>query len=129
MVNGHKSRLGGVGRPGGEAVVAAVAVPIPAFLIGSSRVGAEEDSAILQARIELLKNSRKVLAWDVEESGVGEDTVELLVCNLEFEKILMEDLTARVGSGHAAEVLAAIESCRMVSTGSKIGQIASRSAA
>jgi len=110
-------------------VVAAIAIPIPAFLIGSSRVGTEEDSAILQARIELLEDSRKVLARDVEESGVGEDAVELLVCNLEFEKILMEDLAARVGSGHSAEVLAAIESGRMVSAGSKICQIASRSAA
>ena len=107
---------------------ASVAVAIPPFLIRSSRIGTEEDTAWLQAGIKLGEHSRQVCAGDVKQGRVRKNAVEERFWQLHTQKVLVPDRALRMRSRHCTEFLATVQTNRVVASVSKVGKVAPRPA-
>src|SRR5581483_1242590 len=94
---------GHISPPAFEIVKSAVALALPSFFVVAARIGAEQDSARLQRRMQLFEHARQLGARHVKERRVGEDAVEFLPRQIEPQKILFPHLAAAVGARHFRE--------------------------
>src|SRR5690606_9733712 len=115
--------------PAFQVVVAAVARAVPAFLILTTRVGAEQHAAGLECRVQLAKHARQVLLRHVEQAGVGEDAIEMRGWQIQFEKALLPHLAAAVGLRHGDELGATVEADGLMAEPAEGAQVAPRTAA
>lgn len=106
----------------------AVAAALPALVLAAG-IGREQDPAGAQAGPKLAKDPRQFLGRDVEEAGVGEDPVETLRRQLQFQEILLPHLAAGMLARHSAEGGTALQADRAVAKAGEGGQVAARAAA
>ena len=59
-----------------DVVVGAVPFAVDLFCIGTSWIGRKEDASRLESEPEFAKNTAELAHWNMEETGVGEDTVK-----------------------------------------------------
>jgi len=123
-----KSRVPHEPSPGFEVVIDAVTAMVPAFLIRSARVRAEENAARLERRPQFGEHARQCAAWHVKQRGVGENAVEAIVRKIEREEILFPHLPT-VFARHRGKSRAAFQTDRRMTEAGKGPKIASRSAA
>ena len=100
--------------PAGEVVIDAVAPAIPAFLIGTTRVGAEQHTTRLQRRMQLPQHAQQLLRWHMKQRGICEHAIEPRIRKIEFEKILLPNFASRIGARHLNKPLGTFKSNRFV---------------
>ena len=110
-------------------MVTAVAVAIPALLIGSSGIRAEEHASRFQRCKKRGQNSREMGTRHMEEGGVGKHAIKVLGWQIQLQKVLVQHLAAGVFPGHLTELLTAIEAHWGVTSHFELGQIATRTTA
>ena len=109
-----KARGGDVGAPRFEIMEAAVAPTGPAFLVIAPRVRAEQDTAGLEGCGEVAEDPGQLAARHVEQRGICEDPVETGGWQVKREKVLVQQLTIRLGSRHGGEFGRSVEADRLV---------------
>lgn len=79
--------------------------------------------------MQLQQDPRQLLAGDVEKRRVGEYAIEMVLWQIELEKILSPYFATAVRAGHSGEAWGAVQTCRDVAKSDEDRQIPPRPAA
>src|SRR5215510_4630049 len=93
------------------------------------RVRTEQHAAPLQRSAQFEQHTWQFLAGHMEQRGVGEYAVEVILRQIEFEKILLPHFAAAIGARHLDEAHGAFQAHRYMADLTKRLQIAPRPAA
>src|SRR5688572_10985149 len=97
-----------------EVVIRPVPPAIPALLVFPPGVRGEEHAVGLERSAQFTQHTRELLAWHMEQRGVGEDAVKVVSGEFQREKILLPDRAAAVLACHCGERRRALEADRLV---------------
>ena len=106
----------------------AVTPIVPAFAVVTSGIGTEQHAAGFQAGAKLPQDARLFLAGNMEQRGIGVNSVKMVVGKIEGEEVLLPDVAPAVASRHPGELRGAIKTGRPVSQRDEGLEITSRSA-
>src|SRR5271169_5976474 len=90
-------------------MIHAVAPTIPAFLVMAVRVRAEQHTTRFQTCMQFQQHARQLLTRYMKQRRVGEYTIEIVIRQIELEKILLPDFAAAVGTSHVDEMRGAFQ--------------------
>jgi len=95
-------------------VIRPIPPAIPALLVVPPGVRGEEHAIGLERSVQFAQHPWQLLAWHVEQRGVGEDAVEAAGGKPQGEEILLPDFAAAVLACHGGERRRAFEADRLV---------------
>lgn len=98
--------------PSLQVMICAIAPTAPAFFISSVRIRAKQHAAGFQTGMQLQQDARQLLAGDVKKRRVGEYAIEMVLWQIELEKILPPNFAAAVGARHGGEAWGAFQTYR-----------------
>src|SRR5271167_2585636 len=78
------------------------------------RICAEQHTTRFQTCVQFHQHARQLLARYMKQRGVGEYTIEIVIRQIELEKILLPDFAAAVGTRHVDEMRGALQTDRDV---------------
>src|SRR3989440_3632421 len=87
---------------------------VPAFLVMTAWVGAEQHAAWLQTRVQFQQHARQLLAGYMKKRSVGEYAIEMVLRQIELEEILLPYFAAAMRAGHGGEARGAFQTYRDV---------------
>ena len=129
MLDLDQAGRGDHGAPRLQVEVGPVPPPVPALVILSVGIRAEEDTARPERGAELPEDARQLLGRDVEQRGVGEDAVEVRHREIEREKVLVQHLAAGVLSRHGDEAGGTVEANGLVAQVAEHAEVTTGAAA
>ena len=93
-------------------MIYAVAPAVPAFLVMAARVRAEQHATRFQTCVQVQQYARQLLAGYMKQRGIGEHAIEMVIRQIELEKILLPYVAAAVGARHCGKVRSAFQTYR-----------------
>ena len=115
--------------PGLKRIKTRIASISPALVIVAAWVGAKQHAVRLERFPQLGQHAGELLTRNVEESGIGKNTVKVCSREIELQKVLLPHLAARVLLGHADETFSAVEADSDMAQFAKDLEITARTAA
>src|SRR5260370_19996155 len=87
---------------------------VPAFLVMTMWVRAEQHATWLQTRVQFQQHARQLLAGYMKKRGVGKYTIEIVLRQIELEEILLPYFAAAMGARYGGEARGAFQTYRDV---------------
>src|SRR5260370_21262780 len=85
---------------------------VPAFLVMTAWVRAEQHATWLQTRVQFQQHARQLLAGYMKKRGVGEYAIEMVVRQTKLAETLLPYCAAAIGARHGGEAGGAFQTYR-----------------
>ena len=114
--------------PAVEIVINPVALAVPALLVVTDGIRAEQDAARFQCGSQSLQRVGQGKRGDMKQGGIGEDRIESTRGKIQVDKVLVPDFAPTGCAGHGYETRSSIQTNDLMSQPRQGGEVASWSA-